>query len=95
MVRVGGRTFTSAPLKLSGDPTVSTWLVLGRGRADVGQAGHTGRGTCPGAGSWLCDSALRLQGRLSLLVSLKCCQIPAYDKMWYFIGLLEDLISRC
>lgn len=89
-MRVGGRTFTSVPLKLSDDPTVSTWLVLGRARLGT-QAG----GTCPGAGSWLCDSALSLQGRLSLSVSLKCCQIPAYDKMWYFIGLLEDLISRC
>ena len=43
-VRVTGRIFASLSLKLSGDATLSTWLVLGRGRAEVGEAGHAGRG---------------------------------------------------
>lgn len=61
--RVRGRTFASLSLKLSDDATLSTWWVLGRGRADVGmQAGET----FPGAGNWLCDSALSFQGSLSL-----------------------------
>ena len=43
-MRVTGRIFASLSLKLSGDATLSTWLVLGRGRAEVGEAGHAGRG---------------------------------------------------
>lgn len=47
-MRVRGRTFASLSLKLSDDATLSTWLVLGRGRADAGEAGHTVTGDLSG-----------------------------------------------
>lgn len=44
MVRARGRIFARLSLKLSDDATLSTLLVLRRGRADVGEAGHLSRG---------------------------------------------------
>ena len=96
MVRVWGRAFASLPCKLSADATLSTWLVLGRGRARAHRAGHAGSGDLSGGGKVALCRCPRFPGKAEpLRVFLKCCQIPAYSQMWYFVGLLEDLISRC
>lgn len=90
-MRVRPRTFASLSLKLWDGAAPSMWLVLGRGRTDTGEAERAGRGDCSRGGKLALCPCPQFPGKAE---PLKCCQIPACDQMWYFMGLLEDLISR-